>query len=109
VPFFSIRSRELVEMFVGVSRVRDLFEKAKATAPASAFIDEIDAIGAGLSRSGAAVRSASRGSTNCWWRWTASSPIKPSSCWLVNGHRAPGQERLPVPTGPPTEFAGATG
>src|SRR5918912_923935 len=47
VPFFSISSSEFVEMFVGVgaSRVRHLFEKAKAAAPAIVFIDEIDAIG----------------------------------------------------------------
>ncbi len=47
VPFFSISSSEFVEMFVGVgaSRVRDLFDKAKAAAPAIVFIDEIDAIG----------------------------------------------------------------
>ena len=47
VPFFSISASEFVEMFVGVgaSRVRDLFEKAKAAAPAIIFIDEIDAIG----------------------------------------------------------------
>lgn len=47
VPFFSISGSEFVEMFVGVgaSRVRDLFEKAKKTAPAIVFIDEIDAVG----------------------------------------------------------------
>lgn len=47
VPFFSISGSEFVEMFVGVgaSRVRDLFEKAKASAPAIIFIDEIDAVG----------------------------------------------------------------
>src|SRR5256714_9717728 len=47
VPFFSISATEFVEVFVGVgaSRVRDLFEKAKAAAPAIVFIDEIDAIG----------------------------------------------------------------
>ncbi len=47
VPFFSITASEFVEMFVGVgaSRVRDLFEKAKATAPAILFVDEIDAVG----------------------------------------------------------------
>ncbi len=47
VPFFSISASEFVEMFVGVgaSRVRDLFEKAKATAPAIVFIDELDAVG----------------------------------------------------------------
>jgi cell division protease FtsH len=47
VAFFSIAASEFVEMFVGVgaSRVRDLFNKAKAAAPAIVFIDEIDAVG----------------------------------------------------------------
>jgi cell division protease FtsH len=47
VPFFSISASEFVELFVGVgaSRVRDLFTKAKATAPAIVFVDEIDAVG----------------------------------------------------------------
>jgi cell division protease FtsH len=47
VPFFSISASEFVEMFVGVgaSRVRDLFAKAKAAAPAIIFVDEIDAVG----------------------------------------------------------------
>jgi cell division protease FtsH len=47
VPFFSISASEFVEMFVGVGagRVRSLFEKAKATAPAIIFIDELDAVG----------------------------------------------------------------
>ena len=47
VPFFSISGSDFVEMFVGVgaSRVRDLFEQAKAQAPAIIFIDEIDAVG----------------------------------------------------------------
>ena len=47
VPFFSISGSDFVEMFVGVgaSRVRDLFEQAKAQAPAIVFIDEIDAVG----------------------------------------------------------------
>ena len=47
VPFFSISGSEFVEMFVGVgaSRVRDLFKKAKETAPCIVFIDEIDAVG----------------------------------------------------------------
>ncbi|MBI4090199.1 MAG: ATP-dependent zinc metalloprotease FtsH [Candidatus Kerfeldbacteria bacterium] len=47
VPFFSISGSEFVEMFVGVgaSRVRDLFRKAKKSAPAIVFIDEIDAVG----------------------------------------------------------------
>ena len=46
-PFFSISGSDFVEMFVGVgaSRVRDLFEQAKANAPAIVFIDEIDAVG----------------------------------------------------------------
>src|SRR3989339_89946 len=47
VPFFHISGSEFVEMFVGVgaSRVRDLFNKAKKSAPAIVFIDEIDAVG----------------------------------------------------------------
>ncbi len=47
VPFFSISGSDFVEMFVGVgaSRVRDLFDQAKAQAPAIIFIDEIDAVG----------------------------------------------------------------
>ncbi len=47
VPFFSISGSDFVEMFVGVgaSRVRDLFEQAKASGPAIVFIDEIDAVG----------------------------------------------------------------
>ncbi|MCR1585568.1 ATP-dependent zinc metalloprotease FtsH [Clostridioides difficile] len=47
VPFFSISGSDFVEMFVGVgaSRVRDLFEQAKKSAPAIIFIDEIDAVG----------------------------------------------------------------
>jgi len=47
VPFFSISGSDFVEMFVGVgaSRVRDLFEQAKANAPAIVFVDEIDAVG----------------------------------------------------------------
>jgi cell division protease FtsH len=46
-PFFSISGSDFVEMFVGVgaSRVRDLFEQAKAAAPAIVFVDEIDAVG----------------------------------------------------------------
>ncbi|MFJ6537528.1 ATP-dependent zinc metalloprotease FtsH [Paenarthrobacter sp. NPDC091711] len=47
VPFFSISGSDFVEMFVGVgaSRVRDLFEQAKASSPAIIFVDEIDAVG----------------------------------------------------------------
>ncbi len=47
VPFFSISGSDFVEMFVGVgaSRVRDLFNQAKRSAPCIVFIDEIDAVG----------------------------------------------------------------
>jgi len=47
VPFFSISGSDFVEMFVGVgaSRVRDLFEQSKKSAPCIIFIDEIDAVG----------------------------------------------------------------
>jgi len=47
VPFYAISGSDFVEMFVGVgaSRVRDLFEQAKANAPAIVFVDEIDAVG----------------------------------------------------------------
>ena len=47
MPFYSISGSDFVEMFVGVgaSRVRDLFEQAKANAPAIIFVDEIDAVG----------------------------------------------------------------
>ncbi|MBK8014405.1 MAG: ATP-dependent zinc metalloprotease FtsH [Deltaproteobacteria bacterium] len=47
VPFFSISGSDFVEMFVGVgaARVRDLFEQARAKAPAIIFIDELDAMG----------------------------------------------------------------
>ena len=54
VPFYSISGSDFVEMYVGVgaSRVRDLFNEAKANAPCIVFIDEIDAVarrrGAGL-------------------------------------------------------------
>ena len=47
VPFFSISGSDFVEMFVGVgaSRVRDLFEQAKAASPCIVFVDELDAVG----------------------------------------------------------------
>ncbi|NJC94788.1 MAG: ATP-dependent zinc metalloprotease FtsH [Anaerolineae bacterium] len=47
VPFYTISASEFVEMFVGVgaSRVRNLFEHAKATSPSIVFIDELDAVG----------------------------------------------------------------
>jgi len=51
VPFFSVAASEFVELYVGMgaSRVRDVFARAKAAAPAIVFIDEIDAIGKGRS------------------------------------------------------------
>ncbi len=54
VPFFSMSGSEFVEMFVGVgaSRVRDLFRKAKSSAPSIIFIDEIDAVGRSRGRVG---------------------------------------------------------
>jgi cell division protease FtsH len=54
VPFFSISGSEFVEMFVGVgaARVRDLFEQARAKAPAIIFIDELDALGRARSAPG---------------------------------------------------------
>lgn len=54
VPFFSMSGSDFVEMFVGVgaSRVRDLFEQAKAKAPCIVFIDEIDAVGRARSKNG---------------------------------------------------------
>jgi cell division protease FtsH len=54
VPFLSISATEFVEVFVGVgaSRVRDLFEKARANAPSIVFIDELDAIGSQRGRAG---------------------------------------------------------
>jgi cell division protease FtsH len=47
VPFFSVSGSEFVEIFVGVgaSRVRDLFEQAKRSAPCIVFVDELDAVG----------------------------------------------------------------
>lgn len=47
VPFYSISASEFIEMFVGVgaSRVRDMFQKAKASPPSIIFIDEIDSVG----------------------------------------------------------------
>ena len=57
MPFYSISGSDFVEMFVGVgaSRVRDLFEQAKANAPAIVFVDEIDAVGRTVARASAAA------------------------------------------------------
>ena len=65
VPFFSLSGSEFVEMFVGVgaSRVRDLFQQAKAKAPCIVFIDEIDAIGRARSKSAATGGNDEREST----------------------------------------------
>ncbi len=85
MPFFSLSGSEFVEMFVGVgaARVRDLFDQAEAKAPCIVFIDELDALGkvARAERRWAATRSASRRSTSCWPRWTASTPARASSSW----------------------------
>jgi len=76
VPFFSISGSDFVEMFVGVgaSRVRDLFEQAKQNSPCIIFMDEIDAVGPPPAAPAWAVAttSASRRSTSCSSRWTAS-------------------------------------
>jgi cell division protease FtsH len=57
VPFFQMSASEFVEMIVGVgaSRVRDLFQQAKASAPAIIFIDELDAIGRSRAAGGANI------------------------------------------------------
>ena len=84
VPFFSISGSDFVEMFVGVgaSRVRDLFQQAAKVAPAIIFIDEIDAIGTHRETpSSAATTSASRRSTSCSPRSTASTRARASSFW----------------------------
>ena len=78
VPFFSISGSEFVEMFVGVgaSRVRDLFEPGQAE-PALHHLHRRDRRGRPPARRrhrAAATTSASRPSTSCWSRWTASRP-----------------------------------
>jgi len=65
VPFFSLSGSEFVEMFVGVgaSRVRDLFQAAKAKAPCIVFIDELDTVGRYRERAGALHSNDEREST----------------------------------------------
>ncbi len=91
VPFFSVAGAEFVESLVGVgaARVRDLFARVRAAAPAIVFIDEVDAAGRrrGSGGTGGGLRSATRPSTSCWWRWTASRRRLASWSW-------------PPPTGP---------
>ena len=82
MPFFTISGSDFVEMFVGVgaSRVRDLFEQAKQNSPCIIFVDEIDAVAASVAPAWAAgTTNASRPSTSCWWRWTASASVRASS------------------------------
>ena len=77
VPFFSLSGSDFVEMFVGVgaARVRDMFQQAEAKAPCIIFIDELDALGKTRGQpSSAGTTSASRRSTRCWSKWTASTP-----------------------------------
>jgi len=71
VPFFSISGSDFVEMFVGVgaARVRDMFEQAKKHAPAATVVPVWVA----------AMTSASRPSTNCWWKWMVSKATPASS------------------------------
>ena len=83
VPFYSISGSDFVEMFVGVgaSRVRDLFEQAKANAPGDRLRGR-DRRGRPPPRrrvSAAATTSASRPSTSCSSRWTASTSRAASS------------------------------
>ena len=82
VPFFSISGSDFVEMFVGVGarRVRDLFEQAKKTRPASSSSTRSTPSGATAApASAAATTSASRRSTSCSSRWTASRRTTASS------------------------------
>jgi cell division protease FtsH len=82
VPFFSISGSDFVEMFVGVgaSRVRDMFEQGRKSAPASSSSTRSTRSAASAARaSAAATTSASRRSTPCWSRWTASTRPRASS------------------------------
>ena len=82
VPFYSISGSDFVEMFVGVgaSRVRDLFAEAKKTAPSIiSSMRSMPWAGTEVPAWAAATTSASRPSTSCWWRWTASVQTRASS------------------------------
>jgi hypothetical protein len=74
VPFFTISGSDFVEMFVGVgaSRVRDLFCRARKTRPASfSSMKSMPWAATAAPAWAAAMTSASRPSTSCWWKWTA--------------------------------------
>ncbi len=75
VPFFHISGSDFVEMFVGVgaSRVRDLFDQAKAHRPAIVFIDEIDAVGRHRGAGLGGGHDEREQTLNCSWKWTAST------------------------------------
>ena len=81
--FLSVSGSEFVEMFVGVgaARVRDLFKRARKSAPCIVFVDEIDAVGRrrGARGSTPGTRSASRPSTSSWSSWTVSTRGRGSS------------------------------
>ena len=83
VPFFTISGSDFVEMFVGVgaSRVRDMFEQGKKKRALHHFHrrDRRGRPSTAVRASAAATTSASRRSTSCWSRWTASNPTRASS------------------------------
>ena len=81
VPFFSTNGAEFVEMFVGVgaSRVRDLFEHARTSAPCIIFIDELDALGRARGATPMGGQDEKEQTLN--QLWTASIVPLPSWCW----------------------------
>jgi cell division protease FtsH len=117
VPFYSISGSDFVEMFVGVgaSRVRDLFNQAKENAPRSSSSTRSTPSAATAAPAWAAVTtSASRRSTRCSSRWTASTrrrrsrhrrdqpPRHPRPGAAAPGPlRPPDRRRRPRPQGPP--------
>ncbi|CAJ1366604.1 unnamed protein product, partial [Effrenium voratum] len=80
VPFFSIAASEFVEVFAGVgaSRVRDLFEQAKKSAPCIIFIDEIDAVGRQRSAGFGQGNDEREQTVNQLPRWTG---LRPTRAW----------------------------